>query len=487
MADNFTSKKNGAAWIQPDGPNTAPQYLGCVDVDEIEEPQGSIELQFCIDANGDYVAKGSTEEPPDPVSTTLETYLAGTRDALESAVAPYNLFLHTREGGRADVFQNYKRSAVVRVQKVTSRTRDGLVKKDEDVASMLSLEVEGLPPLLDAFLLTALRQGVAETQQLNDIAVNYENRKASPVGPALKPGYEGAISANAASAATPNVLHSSTGANWTAGAADPFAANEHAGPAVRVYIGAVLDRIIVGRSVTDAGNPAEIAYSDDNGVTWTLVNVGSTNAQYLQRGGSIFALDQFNIWAVSTGGYVYKSSDGGLTWTTQDAGAATTANLTQVRFLDANNGWACGATNVILRTRNGGLSWGLVAGPAGKSAVTINAIVPVTENRVWLAFNDGTLYYTEDAGVTWNLRSGPWSGAGVFNGLDFVNEMFGIAARTLSGVGTLYQTIDGGYTWQALTTPTNAGFTQVRFITPTLAYALGAASGGTGVIVRASA
>src|SRR5690606_36431684 len=116
-------------------------------------------------------------------------------------------------------------------------------------------------------------------------------------------------------------------------------------------------RVVVARGTTDAGNPAEIAYSDDFGATWTAVNVGSTNAQFAQGPHSLFAYDPYNMWLVAGSGYIYYSDDGGLTWDTQDAGVATSNALHAIHFATDRIGYAVGASDTVLKTEDGGLSW----------------------------------------------------------------------------------------------------------------------------------
>ncbi len=492
MSDKvLASNKNGAVFIQPDGPNTQPLYVGCIDLDDISEPLGDIELAQCIDADGRPQTMGTSVGLPGVVSTALTTYLQKTLDYFDRIVFPFGLYVHSRLAGRADQFTNYARSTALLDARVTARTRAGLAKRNENAWSETARDIQAPPPVYDLFPLVGERQSVAETQALNDIALNVDNRESSILGAALKEGTQGAITAAAGSGVSANVLETANGATYVAGATDPFAVDLDIGPIVRVVVDAITQRLIVGRGETVAGQPAAIAYSDDLGVTWNVVNVGATLALFFTRARTLFALDSYNIWAVTSGGNIHKSEDAGLTWTTQDAGLATAQNLNCVHFLDRSLGFAAGVANAIVRTRNGGLTWSAIAGPAGQSAIAINVIEVVTEQRVWIGYADGKVFFSEDQGATWTQRTNgiptTTTGTPAVTGISFVNELQGVLVRNQSGVGTVYQTIDGGYTWQRCDTPSNAGLNTIRYITPKLALAVGAVSGGTGVLLRIAA
>ena len=51
MADYFSGDM-GTIWVQPDGPNSAPQYLGCHDMGDIAEPGGDVTKRYCPDRRG---------------------------------------------------------------------------------------------------------------------------------------------------------------------------------------------------------------------------------------------------------------------------------------------------------------------------------------------------------------------------------------------------------------------------------------------------
>ena len=57
---------------------------------------------------------------------------------------------------------------------------------------------------------------------------------------------------------------------------------------------------------------------------------------------------------------------------------------------------------------------------------------------------------------------------------------------TTAPLGRAYRTINGGNDWRQVTVPTNAGLNALAVIDENLAYAVGNAQGGTGVMIKIS-
>ena len=60
-------------------------------------------------------------------------------------------------------------------------------------------------------------------------------------------------------------------------------------------------------------------------------------------------------WAVTGGGDVLHTTDGGATWADQPTGEND--SLYGVRFISATEGWATGDWGAILHTTDGGATW----------------------------------------------------------------------------------------------------------------------------------
>ncbi len=494
-ADILLKAGQASLWAQPDGPNTKPQFLGCHEVGDITEPLGDITVIRRPDRaqTGKFKVVDSFQGAPGTPSTTITADVKATQDYLEKVTCKCSIFAHKVSCGRRDTFTNYDRSFVLANCTITSRGITGLAaaEQENDAPTRQTFDL-GIEEVLRVVALTSGRQTIGATGDLR--AINFGNavQCAGACGVAKPECTYGVAVGNspATSVTKPGEVWYTDdgGTNWKECAADPFDADEDIAAGACFPMGRSTMRILVARGTSDAGNPAEVAYSDDNGATWTTANVGAVNGQYVLDGEALFVLDQYNIWLGTQDGYIYKSEDGGLTWAVQETGVLAAAGINAIQFVSEDDGWAVGDNNAILKTEDGGTTWTAVTGPAGKASDECEALAAVTQYRVFVGYSDGELWYTENAGEDWSQRSIPVS-ASIINDIAFYGEYIGfLAYNTAAGSGGLLRTIDGGYTWEVVTgLPTNAGLSHLHVCGTNTAFAAGPVSGGTGVVLKAYA
>jgi len=173
---------------------------------------------------------------------------------------------------------------------------------------------------------------------------------------------------------------------------------------------------------------------------------------------SFGALTAQEAWAL-TGDVLLRTVDAGATWRAVTPPEMTLDGPADATFLTDGRGWlaAVGETSgmvTLATTADGGQRWQtrshqLLApnDPAGRaSAISMQWLDDMTG---WLAlrqltssnFSLGTLFATQDGGVTWHRRSLPGGEPVVF-----VSDRTGWTAGGAGG-DTLYRTDDGGRTW----------------------------------------
>src|SRR5574343_1765093 len=104
---NALTTRQGALWIQPDGPNTPVRFLGCHDLGDIQEKFGSLTLLRCMDKRGGWKTVGTLQAPPDAVTASIDNMTYAARDYLERIACDFTLFALERTGGEPDIFTNY--------------------------------------------------------------------------------------------------------------------------------------------------------------------------------------------------------------------------------------------------------------------------------------------------------------------------------------------------------------------------------------------
>lgn len=483
MDKALTSRSNGALWVQPYGPNTKPEYLGCNDLGDIAEAAGSVDLLRCIQPNGKWKTVGSKQSPPDPVSFSIDSLTFGARDWLEKINCDSTFFALHRIGGEADVFDTYIRANILQHSRMTSRTDKGIVNHDEDQESMQSRDFEAWPPVIRTGAIELTRQTTSETKDLLDVytysPLDCEN--------GIQAGDKVAASADA-SIYTGNIqLTANGGADWAAAAADPFATGK-AAMVVRAFaLSETVTRLLAVKEA-EGGTQGKVAYSDDDGATWTTANLGGATAGHgAKKAGALFVLNQGNIWLNSIGGTIWYSEDGGASWTAQISGDVTAEAGLCIAFVDSSNGMAGFENDVILYTSDGGVTWTETTSNTG-SGDDIQTISPAGDFW-WVGTSGGRAYYSRllygVPGVTWTERSVTGSGAGNIPAIQFANELIGYMIKnSASPVGTIMVTINGGYSWKSLSTPANTGLNALTIADDSTIYAVGAVEGGTAVIIK---
>lgn len=465
----YKAKDNGALFIQPDGPNTPVHYLGCVNLEDVSVPKGGITLLQCFE-DGEFVTKTFFEEAPGPITTTIGEWIGKRASVLETVRPPFGLYAQLRSSGKAGLLGNYDRGFTLNVAKITDQTVTGIARRNEDVAAEQTFAVAALPPLMAYQVNKGYRVSVTETEAINAIVAGDDDCE------------ELLAVADAGYGAAANVIRRASETAQFAATTDPFTTAENIAAIIRVEIDADTTRYIVARGTTDVGNPAEIAYTDNNGTTWTTVNVGAQNGAIFIGPHSLYAIDKSHIWGVTDDGYIYFSDDGGESWTAQESGVIHSNAYNAVYFADELTGMAVGESDIVAITSDGGLTWSAATAPGNTAGLDV-----VTNNGAfwWVGDDSGSLWYSDDHGSTWTERAG-WtgSGSGVVTTVAFMDEYRGFLVRTSGGSSTVLYTFTGGAEWFTVPVPTNSGINHLIICGERLAYAVGEAQGTTGFVLK---
>ena len=129
-------------------------------------------------------------------------------------------------------------------------------------------------------------------------------------------------------------------------------------------------------------------------------------------------------WTVGTAGIVWKTVDGGATYTQQFSGG-TTSNLAGVSAVDSSIVYICGSEGFIAKTVDGGASWTQLTTGTDLAFADIKFVTP---NIGWAA-TDSKIYATIDGGTTWSPQ--PTMVSGLVVGIDSPTVNMGL--YTFSG------------------------------------------------------
>lgn len=496
-SDKSITTRKGAVFVQPDGPNTALKYLDCRTLGGLSVNHGSRELIQQFDATGGYKSIGSTKGAPEIISTSMEIKLKRKPDWMErlsptnNYLCQFPLYLLQRTCGRADDPDNFVRMIRLNQADISTDNYEQIISSDEDQPGMLNIDIEAEPPAHVFHELLARRQTTAEVNAFNDIWFSKDSQCDPDCGTTYGPGDIGFAVCDSASGAKPNIYFTfDGGVTWTVHGTAPGANDDDLAACTAFAIGNGRMRYIIAK-LQASSTQGQIFYTDAAIGTlpsgaWTAVSIGGATANHnAAKAGCLFSLDREHIWLATNVGYIYFSSDGGVTWTAQESGVIHSAAYSQIHFSDESYGVAVGAADVVAITTNGGDSW--TAGTATGSSAAIDSCARLDNNRLW-AGSGGKLYYSNNNGTTWTRRTGFTGDAvGTIKLMSWLNEYTGfIVHDTAAPVGTVRYTVNGGYTWKDITTPANSGLNAVFAINNNLAFFAGEANGSLGFMGKAS-
>jgi photosystem II stability/assembly factor-like uncharacterized protein len=225
------------------------------------------------------------------------------------------------------------------------------------------------------------------------------------------------------------------------------------------------NNILIGRSIT-----ADLSRSIDGGFTWERVlgplgqdimygrraiheisfSPSSPEIVYVATG--IETLSNMGVTRDTPGPGIFKSLDGGATWSVINHGLEnTTLNIMAVAVHPQNPevAYLGEINNGVYKTLDGGSSWTPANNGLQQTDIRALAIDPQDPNTVYAGAEFGGVWKSEDGGDSWkNISSGMFPESSVRSlVIDPIHPNNLYAADMQSGV---YRSTDSGGTWQQL-------------------------------------
>lgn len=419
-------------------------HLTCVGVGDLPLPLGDLTPVYCPDpaSKGKFVIAGYISGEPGSGSTTLTRPLSSVVNWLLENDCGFEAFITYACRGTRSLPQNYIVGAVLFGAQPTSTTLAAAVAQQpgDDGRVDTSADITYTDRRL-IYRLVAQAQTLENTAAANAIAFlprTCEDR----CGPARGLCKEGYMALDGTQYNSEIKYTKNGGATWTQTAVDPFL--YFGGDSLTLVLIETSDahRAIFGRDAA-LDEYAEIAYTEDWGATWSNVYVGTQMNQSIQK---LFHYGG-RIWAACSQGYIYVSDDIADTWSAQESGVESGGQtLNDLVMYSLQVGYSVGNANSFLYTIDGS-EWNSRTGPAPLTnllSVTVN-----DKGHVFVGAADGTLYVSEDEGLTWVTRRSFGAGSVDWVSFDTTRRYFGgLTYTNAAGVGKCNRSFDGGASWE---------------------------------------
>ncbi len=233
---------------------------------------------------------------------------------------------------------------------------------------------------------------------------------------------------------------------------------------------------------------------------------------------TVYFVNEKTGWIGGSSGAFLTTGDGGNSW--KQTEKFTDDSIRQVYFADENNGWllcerdvfsrGTNSTSYLLKTSNGGADWekieftnnarvriakiffaenglGFAVGESGaifilqddakawkkQSSPVHNLLLDGTfmdkRNGVMVG-GGGNIFFTDDAGISWNQSNISGAPNVKLNSVFFVNKN---AGWTAGSEGRIFQTVSGGKNWREQKTKTTVNLNDIFFKDTAEGWAIG--------------
>jgi photosystem II stability/assembly factor-like uncharacterized protein len=237
-------------------------------------------------------------------------------------------------------------------------------------------------------------------------------------------------------------------------------------------------------------NADSISITTNGGGSWTSKPLPIPNG-FLRAAGGICAISEskaYYILGTSDSKGIYKTINGGDTWTKQTTGFNQSSFWPSIiHFWNENEGVSMGDANPdfeIYTTTNGGDQWNLIPQtniPHGNNEAIYNnqTSYRLVGNSIFFMTTSARIFKSADKGLTWSVINTPFHNSiDSIITYDFKDQNNGLVSYC-SNDGLkhkIYRTTNGGITWDSLTT--NNFYQQIKYIPTANAYFSMSLNGG---------
>lgn len=217
-----------------------------------------------------------------------------------------------------------------------------------------------------------------------------------------------------------------------------------------------------GFAVGDSNNTHAYIYrTTDGGLTWLRQFVSNNTAYY-----GVWSVTNNTAYVVGYAGIILKTTTAGNSWVNQ-TNTMWPYDLYGIMMADATTGFAVGSLNheTYMATINGGGYWGNYLYIPNNS---LKAVFYLNIYNILAAGTNGRIRRTTNLGASWTF---PVSGTTQqLNDIKFADQLTGYIA---GNSGVILRSVDSGLSWQSQTSSTSLNLRGLSLINSSTGWAVG--------------
>ena len=195
-------------------------------------------------------------------------------------------------------------------------------------------------------------------------------------------------------------------------------------------------------SSTNAG----VYASTSGGATWTAINSGLPNSPYLNN----LTVNSSGGLFVIASGQIYRRLSGDTSWTLSSAGMSISDTISTFAIdpLQQTTLYAVTSSGTVYKTTNNGNSWLPVTPQWPVSDIEYISVSPLSSNIIYCFSYYGGFSRSIDGGLTWTMTSN--NGLSYTDYFTYVVDPNNPLIQFAGGNGDLYRTTSGGTSWSKI-------------------------------------
>jgi hypothetical protein len=459
MSDFIPAKTGLSRVFVIDGraaPDNVPEYFSCYRAQALGKPFGDVTDIECPDPTrpGEYIKIGDYQTGEERATITLEgRYAIDIRSRMLRMArnrCAVDVQLHFGDCNDLSDHNNFKKVLFLEDARLTSYNTEDLGSLQSADEAAVNENVEISARHVYDIIPNTWTEKAADlvTNEVVDVVfcdeVSCGDCDVDPSGGCDKV-FAITKAAGGSPTTPPDVVYTlDGGTTWYAHDIDSMGASDDPDG-----VACVKGYLVVVSNATGSAHYADLDEFDEYGTDPDFTEVDTGFGSGEGEPNAIVSLDT-KAFIAGNDGYVYEMVTPSNGVTALEDGTATISHLTAIDALSTKFVVAVGNDGAIVYSVDG-VNFTLLTTPPVGVGVNLTCISIKSKDEWWVGTDGGDLYYTEDRGEHWTLKTFSGSGAGAVRDIVWATEsIMYVSHDTATPVGRVFASYNGGYDFVAM-------------------------------------